>query len=165
MSRRWRGWAVAAALAATAVGCGEPAVDLELPERDGHVADLAGIAGDDLDGRLADVEAETGLDIVVLTYETGQANCGEAFRAGGELVGAWDADVAVVAVAAPGDFTSTEDGRERCLGVRPRDEHAVPAGLREEIAEGIVPPIAAENRWDEALQAAVDRLLEELAAP
>lgn len=152
-----------ALIVATAlVACGEPALDVDLPPRDGHVADLAGILDEpSLEQRLSQVRAR-GLDVVVLTYTTEVANCGEAFRAGGALVTEWDADIAVVAVARPGDFASTEDGRERCVGLRPKDEFAVPGGLREEIAEGIVPPIAAQNRWDDAVAAAVDRLVEEL---
>lgn len=153
------------ALAATA--CGEPPIDVDLPARgDGdHVADLAGILdADALEARLAEIEAD-GLDVVALTYTTPQANCGEAFRAGLEMAQAWGADVALVAVARPGDFQSTEDGRERCLGLRPVDDFAVPGGLREEIAEGLVPPIAAENDWDGAFTAAADRLAEELTAP
>ena len=153
---------VTLALALLLGGCGEPDLAVELPERDGHVADLADVLDDaPLETRLGELEAQ-GLDVVVLTYTTEIANCGEAFRAGGELVSDWDADVAIVAVARPGDFTSTAEQRERCLGLRPQDEFAVSGGLREEIAEGIVPPIAAENRWDDAITAAVDRLAEEL---
>lgn len=149
-----------ATLALTA--CGEPPIDVAIPDRDGHVADLAGILdARALDVRLAEVEA-AGLDVVALTYTTEQANCGEAFRAGLEMATDWGADVALVAVALPGDFESTEDGRQRCLGLRPVDEFAVPGGLREEIAEVLVPPIAAENDWDAAFLAAADRLAEEL---
>lgn len=163
--------ALPAALAVAALtGCtGEPAVDVEIPARaDGQqVADLAGIL--DGPGGLALLDrlnllGGTGLDVVVLTYETEQASCGEAFRAGGEFVQAWDADVAVVAVARPGDFTSTDEtSRERCLGVRPADERAL-SEVREEIAEEIVPPIAATNDWPAAFVAAVDRIAE-AAAP
>jgi len=165
MRREW-GLGMAALLAGlVAAACGEPAVDVQIPQREGqtHVLDAAGIlTGGDLEERLAAVAAQ-GLDVVVVAYETSQANCGEAFRAGGEIVTAWDADIAVVAVARPGDFASTRTDRERCLGIRPRDEFAVPRGLREEIVEELVPPLAAENRWDEAFAAAVDRLAEDLA--
>jgi hypothetical protein len=153
-----------AMVAVLALSCGEPPVDVDIPARDdgSHVADLAGILdADALDARLAEIRAD-GLDVVALTYETDQANCGEAFRAGLAFAQAWQADVAVVAVARPGDFTATDADRERCLGLRPVDDFAVPGGLREEIAEGIVPPIAAENDWDGAFHAAVDRLAEEL---
>lgn len=156
----------AALLLAAATACGEPAVDVALPDRaDGaRLADLAGILDVDVVGpRLEAVSESTGFDVVALTYETGHASCGEAFRAGGELVTAWDADVAVVAVARPGDFTASEGPRERCVGVRPRDEFAVPGALREEIAETLVPPIAATNDWDTVFTAALDRLAEGLA--
>lgn len=142
--------------------CGEPPIDVTIPERDGHIADLAEILDDEaLDARLDEIE-RAGLDVVALTYTTAQANCGEAFRAGLEMATAWEADVALVAVARPGDFASTEAGRERCLGLRPVDEFAVPGGLREEIAEVLVPEIAAENDWDGAFLAAADRLAEAL---
>ena len=142
--------------------CGEPDVDVSIPERDGHVLDLAGILQtDDLETRLEALR-ERGLDVVALTYETPQANCGEAFRAGLELVTDWSADVAVVAVARPGDFASTSDDRERCLGLRPLDDFDVGRGLREEIAEQLVPPIAADNQWDQAFDVAITRLADEL---
>lgn len=149
---------VAATLALTA--CGEPEVDVVLPEReDGqHVADLAEILDDEVAATVALVEEMEDLDIAVLTYETPQASCGEAFRAGNELVDAWDADVAVVLVARPGDFTSTDDNRERCLGVQPRDDDLVDGDLREQIAEEIVPPLAAGNDWDGAVLAAVSAM-------
>ncbi|MEE8602275.1 TPM domain-containing protein [Euzebya tangerina] len=153
---------LAAALAVLVAGCGEPPVDVSILDRSGYVQDQADVLDQSaLESRLADI-GERGLDIVVLTYETEQANCGEAFRAGLEFVQAWEADVALVAVARPGDFTSTEEDRERCLGVRPVDDFAVSAGLREEIAEDLVPPIAADNNWDEAFEVAIDRLAEEL---
>lgn len=150
-------------LALVLVGCGEPAIDVELPDRDGtHVADLAGILdAEALDDRLQAIAAD-GLDVVALTYTTAQANCGEAFRAGREFATTWGADVALVAVARPGDFEATGSDRQRCLGLRPLDDFAVPGGLREEIAEGLVPPIAAENDWDGAFMVAADRLAEEL---
>lgn len=152
----------AAILLLATIACGEPPIDVAIPERDGHVADLAGILDlEALDARLVAIE-QAGLDVVALTYTTAQANCGEAFRAGLEMATAWEADVALVAVARPGDFASTEDGRERCLGLRPVDEFAVPGGLREEIAEILVPPIAADNDWDGAFLAAADRLAEAL---
>ena len=134
--------------------CGEPAVDVAIPPReaDQQVLDLAEILSDDL-------QVDGGqLDVVVLTYETPQASCGEAYRAGRQLVQAWDADVAVVAVARPGDFAATGQERERCLGVQPRNDQLVSGGLREMIAEQIVPPLAADNDWDGAVRAAVDAL-------
>lgn len=149
-------------LVVVVTGCGEPVIDVAIPDRDGHVADLAGILDSAaLDERLTAIEAE-GLDVVALTYTTEQANCGEAFRAGLEFATAWEADVALVAVARPGEFEATDDDRERCLGLRPVDEFAVPGGLREEIAEELVPPIAADNDWDGAFRVAADRLAQEL---
>lgn len=151
-----------AALAGALAGCGEPAIDVDLPPRDGHVADLAGILdAEALDARLRAIQAD-GLDIVALTYTTQQANCGEAFRAGQAFATLWEADIALVAVARPGDFEATHGDRERCLGLRPVDAFAVPGGLREEIAEGLVPPIAAANDWDGAFMVAADRLAQEL---
>lgn len=158
----------AAALAAVCVvaACGEPAPDVDLPARSGdaHVADEAGVFDaqerGDLEERLSEIAVD-GPDVVALTYETDQANCGEAYRAAKRFVQAWDADIALVAVAAPGDFDSTEDTRKRCLGVQPRDERAVPGGLREEIAETLVPPKAADNDWYGAFVVAADALAEQ----
>ena len=148
------------AVALIAAACGEPAVDVSLGGRDGrHVDDQAGILqAEELDAHLSALAADGGLDIVALTYETSQASCGEAFRAGQEFVEAWGADVAVVAVAQPGDFTDTGDTRQRCLGVQPRDDRAVSGDVRERIAEQIVPPLAARNDWDAAFRAAADEL-------
>lgn len=147
-------------LAAAGLACGEPPVDVDIPARGvrTHVADLAGILDvDRLTGSLEPAAAD-GLDIVVLTFETPQASCGEAFRAGAEFVDAWDGDVAVVAVARPGDFASEGDDRQRCLGVHPRDERDVPGAVRERIAEELVPPLAAKNQWTAAVQAAIHEL-------
>jgi len=162
-ARRRRLLAAAVAVAVLA-GCGgEPEVDLDLPARaEGQqVADLAGILeGSDIADRLEQLRAE-GLDVVAVTYETEQASCGEAYRAGSEVVRAWDADIAVVAVARPGDFTSTETAsRERCLGVQPASEGVLSGDVREEIAEGLVPPLAADNDWVGAFRVAVDRIAE-----
>ena len=162
--RRAVGLAAFAALA-TLTGCGEPPVDVAIPQRQPgeHVVDQAGVFSATerrhLHDRLADV-AESGPDIVALTFETAAANCGEAYRAAKDFVERWEADIAVVAVAAPGDFTATETDRKRCLGVQPLDDRAVPAGLREEIAEELVPPKAADNDWAGAFEVAVDALAE-----
>jgi len=148
------------ALVVSLAACGEPAVDLSLPAREegAQVADLAGVldAGQ-VQSRLEEV-ADAGTDIVALTYETEQASCGEAFRAGAQFVTAWDADIAVVAVARPGDFDATGDDRVRCLGVQPRDQRSVGGDLRERIAEELVPPLAAENDWTGAFTTAIDAL-------
>ena len=158
--RRRRGRAAVVVGAALAAACGEPPLAIELParERGAHVADLAGVldAGA-VDERLAALEGDTGIDVVALVYEAEAANCGEAFRAGGALVEAWDADVAVVAVARPGGFDVEDAGRERCLGVRPRSERLVPPAVREEIAEELLPPLARERRWDDAVLVAAER--------
>lgn len=145
------------------VSCGEPPVDVSFPEREAeqHVLDQAGILdADALEARLAEVAGE-GLDIVALTYETQQASCGEAFRAAREFVRTWDADIALVAVARPGDFGSTDEQRQRCLGVQPLDDRAIPGALRERIAEELVPPKASANDWDAAFDVAVDALVEQ----
>ncbi len=157
--RRW----VAAAALVLAAACGEPQVQAEIPPRDDgrHVLDQAGVLDvQALEERLREL-AEHGQDIVVLTYETDAANCGEAFRAGREFVGTWDADVALVAVAKPGHFASSDPQRQRCLGVQPRDDRAIPGSLRERIAEELVPPKASANDWDGAFGVAVDALAEQ----
>ena len=146
--------------------CGEPPIDVTLPERrpGEHVVDQAGVFSDDqrtdLHQRLSQL-AESGTDIVALTFETEAANCGEAYRAAKRFVQSWEADIAVVAVAAPGDFTATGGNRKRCLGVQPRNDRAVPGALREQIAEELVPPKAAENDWAGAFDVAVDALDEQ----
>jgi hypothetical protein len=144
-------------------GCGEPAVDVDIPQRpDGaHVLDLAGVLDAEALERDLVALAGSGLDVVALTYETEQAGCGEAFRAGSQFVEAWDADVALVAVAKPGDFAATAETRVRCLGVQPRDPQAVPGGVREQIAEELVPPFAERNDWTGAFAIAVDTLAQQ----
>lgn len=143
--------------------CGEPAVDVEIPSRSAgqHVVDEAGILdAPALEQRLA-AEADRGTDIVALTYETREASCGEAFRAARQFVAEWEADVAIVAVARPGDFEATTATRQRCVGVQPLDDRAVPGALREKIAEELVPPEAADNDWDGAFTVAIDALAEQ----
>lgn len=163
MRRRFtRAAPLAGILLAVLAGCAEPEIDVQIPDRAGHVADLAGILdAERLDEQLGQIAAD-GLDVVALTYTTSQANCGEAFRAGLEMATRWQADIALVAVARPGDFTSTEDDRERCVGLRPVDDFAVGRGLREEIAEVLVPPLAADNQWDQVFEAAAQRLARSL---
>lgn len=153
-----RRWVLAALLLLGA--CGEPEVDFAMPPREPgqHVLDSAGILdAQALESRLAEV-AEGGTDIVALTYETQAATCGEAFRAAREFVRTWNADVALVAVARPGDFASDDPQRQRCLGVQPLDDRALPAALRERIAEELIPPEAADNDWGGAFSVAVDAL-------
>lgn len=155
--RSGRRWGAVLAAVLVAAGCGEPAVDLVIPQRDGaRVLDRADILDDD--ALVIALETVPGLDVVAVTYETEQASCGEAFRAGEAVVAAWDADIALVAVATPGDFESTAADRERCLGLQTRTATTVSRAVREEIAEQLVPPPAAENDWQAAFGAAVERL-------
>lgn len=148
-------------LALLLAGCGEEDPDLDLGERGDEqvIADQAGILDASVEDALRGIED---WDVVAVAYETPQANAGEAHRAGEAVVEAWDADVALVSVAAPGDFTSTEDDRRRFFGATPADVRAVPGGLREELAEEVVPPHAADNDWPAAFVAAAERLGEEL---
>lgn len=154
-----------AALLVAVVGCGEPAVDLTLPERapGQHVLDEAGLLeGSVVADRLAALAGE-GVDVVAVTYETPQAGLGEGSRAGRLVVEEWDADVALVAVAAPGDFDSTAPDRRRYFGLESADRHAVPRGLRERVAEELAPPLAADNAWVDVFVMAIDELEAELA--
>jgi len=148
-------------------GCGEPAVDLDPPARQPgqHVLDEAGLLeGSDVPNRLSSL-AEAGLDVVAVTYETPQASLGESRRAGQLLVEQWDADIALVAVAAPGDFTSTDaETRSRFFGLESADQFAVPRGLRERIAEERAPPLAADNDWPGVFTMAIDEIERELAS-
>lgn len=155
-------WAATVALVVL-TGCGEPPLAVDIPPRatGSHLADLAGVVdAAAVEERLRTLEDGTGVDVVALLYEAAGANCGEAFRAGAALVEAWDADVAVVAVARPGGFTVEDAGRERCIGLRPRTESLVPPGVREEIAEEVLPPLARARRWDEAVLVAAQRAAE-----
>lgn len=155
-----RRWLLMAAVLLTA--CGEPPADVAIPPRatGDHVVEKAGILdAQALESRLAEI-ADSGMDIVALTYETQEATCGEAFRAAREFVGIWEADVALVAVARPGDFTSDDPGRQRCFGVQPRDDRGISGALRERIAEELVPPRASANDWDGAFRVAVDALVD-----
>ncbi len=170
MRARARRWMAGTALALAAAACGEPPVALDVPARaDGQtVLDLAGILDEDA---LAPMLAEVapGSDVVAVTYETRQASAGEASRAGQEVLDAWDADVVLVAVAAPGDFASTADdptqegSRQRFFGIEPADRYAVPGGLREEVVEESVPPVAAGNDWPGVFATAARELAEGLA--
>lgn len=152
---------VALLLAMIAVGCGEPPIDVEIPARvDGaSIEDQAGILDVEAVEQTIARAADGGIDVVALTYETEQAGCGEAYRAATEFVAAWEADVALVAVARPGDFASDADGRQRCVGIQPRDQRGLPADLRERIAEEIVPPIAARNDWTGVFNAAIEAVV------
>lgn len=155
-----RRWLLLAGLLALGA-CGEPATDVTIPERNPgqHVLDQAGILDTEaLERRLAKAE-DKGVDIVALTYETSSANCGEAFRAAREFVQTWQADVALIAVARRGDFTSDDPKRQRCVGVQPVDTRAVSGALRERIAEELIPPKALANDWTGAFTVAADALV------
>ena len=150
------------ALALVVSACGEPPIAFDIPARDGRqVLDDAGILDRDaLEAALVE-HAEAGVDIVALTYTVEGANCGEAFRAGREFVQAWEADVAIVAVAEPGDFEDA-DG-ERCVGLAPLDDFELGRGTREEISEVIWPPLIADNAWVEIFDVAADELFSALS--
>lgn len=158
---------LAALLALCALtACAEPVVDLDVPDREAgqHVLDRAGLLnGTDVPDRLAQL-AEAGLDVVAVTYETDQASLGEGSRAGQLVVAEWDADVALVAVAAPGDFTNPDpDTRDRFFGLESADRYALSRSLRERIAEERAPPLAARNDWPAVFSMAIDELEAELA--
>ena len=180
--RRRASLALACALACLATGlvtgCGEPAPDLAVPPRaedvEGFGADVDQLALDRaglLDGRalrrLAEFRAATGLDAVALTYETEQANAGEASRAARLLNERWGTDLVLVAVARPGHFEAasdpTVDEPARFFGVEPADRFTVPGGLRERVVERVVPPVAGQDRWSQAFIAALDALEQDLA--
>lgn len=157
--------AVLAVAVLALAGCGEPDVDLDLPPRasDQHVLDTAGILeGTDVSERLQAL-AEEGLDVVAVTYETPRASLGESRRAGQLLVEEWDADIALVAVAQPGDFTSLEDrSRQRFFGLEPAGTVTVPRGLRERVAEERAPLLAELNDWPAVFDMAIDEVEREL---
>ncbi|MEX0658075.1 MAG: hypothetical protein WD080_02985 [Egibacteraceae bacterium] len=146
-------------------GCGEPDVDLDLPARapDQHILDTAGVLdGSDVAERL-DALADEGLDIVAVTYETPRASLGESRRAGQLVVEEWGADIALVAVAAPDNFTSTDDRtRERFFGLEPAGTVTVPRGLRERVAEERAPVLAEVNDWPGVFAMAIDEIEREL---
>lgn len=151
-----------ALLALALQACGEPPIALDIPDRDGRqVLDEADILDTEaLEATLAEY-ADDGVDIVALTYTVEGANCGEAFRAGREFVQAWEADVAVVAVAEPGDFDDA-DG-DRCVGLAPLDDFELGRGTREEVSEVIWPPLIADNAWGEIFDVAADELFAALS--
>lgn len=146
--------------------CGEPAVDLDVPTRgpDQHLLDEVGLLDAAVEQRLREVSAASGLDVVALVFEDERTNMGQADRGGRALLDAWDADVVLVAVAGPGDFTSEDAERRRYFGVYANDRFAVSRDVRERIIFDRVQLLAAENAWIPAFLAAVDQLEEELAA-
>ncbi len=150
------------AVSALAACTGEPEPDLALPDRaEGQVVlDLADVLDDEV---VADaLAAVDGFDAVAVAYETEQANAGEARRAAQRVVREWDADLVVIAVAQPGDFTATGSDRERFVGVEPADRFAVPGGLREEIAEEALGEVATANAWTAVFTTAAELLAQGL---
>ncbi len=155
--------AVLAVAVLVVVSARDPEPDLDPPVRaEGQVvADLAGVLGDEVQAELQDL-ADAGWDVVALTYETEQANQGEAQRGGLRLLEAWDADVVLVAVARPGHFQRTDAERRRFFGVAVPDAFVIPGSLREEVTEQVIPPYAADNEWPEGFVAAAEALAEGL---
>lgn len=164
-SRRARRLAAAVGLAAALLACGEPAVGVELPSRrdDQQVLDLAGVLDDGVERRLSQMRAELGVDVVAFTFEDERASLGQADRGGRLVLGEWGADVVLVAVARPGDFTNPDpSARRRFFGVNAEDRFAVGRDLRERVVEEAVPPPASDNDWTRAFHAAIDVIDEHL---
>jgi hypothetical protein len=155
---------VATLLALTLVACGEPAVPLEVPERglDQQVLDLAEILDDEELARPVRELMLLGWDPVLVTFAAEDASLGMADRAGRKVLEAWGADLVLVAVGEPGDFTSEDPARQRFFGLFARDVRDVPRSVRERIVEQLVPPVAAENDWAQAFALALETLSEEL---
>ncbi|MFO8075420.1 MAG: hypothetical protein ACQETV_06510 [Actinomycetota bacterium] len=154
---------VAAAVLAVLLLGREPEADLDPPPRgpDDVVLDPAGI----LDERVATAFSELaahGWDAVALAYESPQAGEGEAQRGGRLLREAWQADLVVVAVARPGEFTSGRGDRRRAVGVAAESARSVPPALREDVAEEAMADPAGRDAWSEAFVAAAERLAAEL---
>jgi hypothetical protein len=152
-------------LALALAACGEPEVDLDVPPRgaDQHLLDVPGVVGAGVEERLREVSEATGLDVVGLAFEDERTSLGQADRGGRLLLREWDADVVLVAVARPGDFTSDEADRSRFFGVYATDRFDVSRGLRERIIFERVQLLAAENEWGAAFLAALDELEDDIA--
>lgn len=164
MPERLRLVAPLLALALLLTACGEPPVAYEPPTRapGQHLLDSVGLLDAATEQRLREVSEQTGFDVVGLTFDDERASLGQADRGGKLLLGAWDADVVLVAVAQPGDFISVDDERSRYFGVFSADRFAVSRGLRERIIFDRVQLLAAENQWIPAFTAALDELETEL---
>ena len=155
--------AVALLTVALLSGCvGEPAVPLDVPARQPGQAlfDEAGILDADNASLVAALEAlqAQGWDVALVTFESVDANLGMADRAGRKVIDAWGVDLALVAVAAPGDFASTSSTRRRYFGLTARTIRSVSPSLRERIAEELVPRLAAKNQWTQAFTLALTEL-------
>jgi len=145
--------------------CGEPAVDLAVPERaEGQrlFDEVGALDEGTVSGALDDAAAVSGLDVVGLVFEDDDVSAGQADRGGRELLDAWGGDVVLVAVAAPGDFTSDDEDRERFFGVYGSDRFEIPRSLREDIIDNYMTPLAAENAWTEGFQAAAEALADQV---
>lgn len=158
--------AAAVAVMALMTACGEPAVPLEVPQRDFDqvVLDTARILDEEdreLQVALGELRHQ-GWDPVLVTFQAEGANMGMADRAGRKVIDAWGADLAIVAVAEPGDFDSEAEDRERFFGLFARNVRDIPRGLRERIVEELIPPVARGNDWMEVFKVAVTELAEGL---
>jgi hypothetical protein len=147
------------------VGCGEPPVDLDVPRRgaDQHVLDEAGILDASIEERLAELSEDSGYDVVALAFTDDRSSLGQADRGGRMLLREWGADIVLVAVARPDDFTSTAEDRSRFFGVFSADRFDVSRDLRERIIFDAVQRLAAENEWTQAFHAGIAELEAELA--
>jgi hypothetical protein len=156
---------LAALLIMLLTACGEPPVALDVPPRgpDQHILDTVGVVDAALEADLRALSASSGLDVVALAFEDKRTSLGQADRGGKLLLREWDADIVLVAVAAPGDFGSTEADRRRFFGVFASDRFAVSRSLRERIIFERVQLLAADNAWADAFAAAADELATELA--
>lgn len=163
--RRHLGAALGVLLVLLLGGCGEPEVDLEIPPRgpDQHLLDDAGILDAGLEERLREVSESTGLDVVALTFTDDRTSLGQADRGGRLLLAEWKADVVLVAVARPDDFTSDDADRSRFFGIYSTDRFDVSRDLRERIIFERVQLLAADNEWVPAFHAALDELEADIA--
>jgi hypothetical protein len=146
-------------------GCGEPPVDLDVPRRgpDQHVVDEAGILDASVEERLAELSETSGYDVVAVAFTDERSSLGQADRGGRMVLREWGADIVLVAVARPDDFTSVEPERNRFFGVFAADRFDVSRDLRERIIFDAVQLLAAENEWVQAFHAAIAELEAELA--
>ena len=154
---------VAAAVLAVLLLAREPDADLDPPPRgpDDVVLDEAGVLDETVAAAFAEL-AGHGWDAVALAYESPQAGEGEAQRGGRLLREAWEADVVVVAVARPGEFTGAQGDRRRAVGIDAKSARVVPPALREAVAEEAMAEPAGRDAWSEAFVAAAERLRAEL---
>lgn len=152
-------------LAALALQLREPEVAFDPPERPAgaHVHDPAGAVDDEaVEQRLAELADASGVDAVVVVWEDDQSSRGQAARGAQRILEAWQADVALSAVAMPGAFDDPQAG-ERYFGVE-GDRFTVSADLRERIvAEVEQARPASSQAWTDAFLAVIDVLAADLA--